>query len=261
MSSLQDFVSFSESLNIACGRIADCEDITGEFTDAQLRATLEPSLEKRRRERATVYRLLNTIAPYGSLIRHTPSGQPLLYPDRQLYLSVSHSDTFAAVATAKFPVGVDIETISGRLSRIAPKFLSQSETNLLKILIQSHTGEKSTSATKEFGGNEDSEYRKLALLTAFWTAKEAIFKVTGADGLVISQIQLTCDPSTGKIPTAAAEKEFPCKDAILTLYSNVGADRYVARSTVIDEGKTCLSVAFQKKNAEKIEKNFPPIRI
>lgn len=260
---MQDFVRFSDSLNIACGRIADLKALTGEFSDAQFHAIFEPTLEKRRRERATVYHLLNAIAPYASLIRYTPSGQPLLYPDCQLHMSVSHSDNYVAVATAKFPVGIDIETITDRITRLAPKFLSQSETDQLDFLFhlqnkkeRTHEGNEDNPASEEIEKKEDSGYREQALLTAFWTAKEAIFKAAGVDGLVISQIHLTCIPSDKKTSIAYPKTEFPRKDASLTLYANVGTDRYAAICTVIDEGRTCLCIACREKNTEKIGKNF-----
>jgi phosphopantetheinyl transferase len=81
-------------------------------------------------------------------------GKPF-FPNSPLKLSISHSGEFAAVVTHSQSVGVDIQKITPRIRRIAPKFLRQEEEDSLQ------------------------EVHVLEQLHVIWGAKEALFKAYG----------------------------------------------------------------------------------
>ena len=89
----------------------------------------------------------------GALIEHNKVGAPFI-PDKELYISVSHSRLTAAVAVdASAPVGIDIEEPRYRqLCRVAPRVLSEAELAVCDTPAQ--------------------------LLEA-WTMKEALYKAVG----------------------------------------------------------------------------------
>ena len=85
--------------------------------------------------------------------------------DEQYHFSISHCGNFAAaIASTDERVGIDIELVTSRILRIAPKFLNEREVQFLK------------------------EWQPLSnlyneLVTVIWSAKEAIFKWYGLGGV------------------------------------------------------------------------------
>lgn len=60
-------------------------------------------------------------------ISNHPSGRPFLI-DKSYKISISHSRGYVAILLSKStPVGIDIETISERVTKVANKFISESE--------------------------------------------------------------------------------------------------------------------------------------
>ena len=74
----------------------------------------------------------------------------------ELYISISHSQSVAAVALSKKPVGIDIQVISEENKKITERFFTDDEKEKIK--------------------NADS---KKEAFTAVWTVKEANFKLYG----------------------------------------------------------------------------------
>lgn len=72
------------------------------------------------------------------------------------YISISHTDGYAAVISSKVPVGIDIERIGKRVERVVSHFLQPQE-----LVTLSHY--------------ED----QLPTLHLAWSAKEAAFKILG----------------------------------------------------------------------------------
>ncbi len=70
-------------------------------------------------------------------------------------ISLSHSGDLAAVIAAPFCVGIDIQRIVPKITRIAHKFMREEETNSLK------------------------EVTKIEHLHVYWGAKEALYKAYG----------------------------------------------------------------------------------
>ena len=62
----------------------------------------------------------------GQSCKKDAFGKPY-FPNSPLKLSISHSGEFAAVVTNSQTVGVDIQKITPRIRRIAPKFLGKEE--------------------------------------------------------------------------------------------------------------------------------------
>lgn len=81
-------------------------------------------------------------------------GKPFL-KDGAYYLSISHSDGFAAIAIAPKNLGLDIQIRSPQIARVAPKFLSKKE------------------QATAIGSHRDMQ------LHAYWCAKEALYKAYG----------------------------------------------------------------------------------
>jgi phosphopantetheinyl transferase len=120
-----------------------------------------------------------------------PRGRPRLArliavgPDVRYECSLSHKGRFACTAISSAPgvrVGVDIETVSPRLSRLTAAFAHDRDVVL---------------------GERSSEER-LAIL---WTLKEACSKVLGR-GLAMSLLDVTCEeiaPGRHRITTESVE--------------------------------------------------------
>jgi phosphopantetheinyl transferase len=120
-----------------------------------------------------------------------PRGRPRLArltavgPDVRYECSLSHKDRFACTAISSAPgvrVGVDIETVSPRLSRLTAAFAHDRDVVLA----------------------ERSSEERLAIL---WTLKEACSKVLGR-GLAMSLLDVTCEetaPGRHRITTESVE--------------------------------------------------------
>ena len=126
---------------------------------------------RRERERSAVRRVLRGMLGDGSAeIGHTSAGAPFVVGRDDLHISVSHSRSEVAVAiSTDGPVGVDIESPSPRVARVV---------------------------TREMGPDEPALIDPLRA----WTAKEAVFKCAGVDGLVLSDIRLDDDAVTAYLP-------------------------------------------------------------
>lgn len=85
-------------------------------------------------------------------------GKPLLNDGK--FISISHSFDYAAVVISNYSVGIDIEKLRPKISKLSSKFL-----NLEAIFLN---------------GNFSTEIERL---TAIWTTKEALYKFYGKPGL------------------------------------------------------------------------------
>ena len=116
---------------------------------------------RRERERSAVRRVLRGMLGDGSAeIGHTSAGAPFVVGRDDLHISVSHS---------RSEVGVDIESPSPRVARVVPRVMRPDEPALIDPL-------------------------------RAWTAKEAVFKCAGVDGLVLSDIRLDYEAVTAYLP-------------------------------------------------------------
>lgn len=97
-------------------------------------------------------------------------------PGEDYHFSISHCGNYAAaIASSTHRVGIDIELVTPRIQRIAPKFLSERE----KVYLQQW---------------DDFEKFQLELTTVIWSAKEAVYKWHGAGGLEFKTHMQLCAP-------------------------------------------------------------------
>jgi len=197
--------------------IGDYDDLDAEFSAQQLADIGTMRIEKRRRERALTYLLLNhaalSNARYrhcaGATLGHRPDGAPYITP---LYhgttpaISISHCRTGACVAlsTSGIRFGIDIEDHSPRIARVISKFLTDSEYELLTspddgIFDAKHIAEQpqhvgmhpGASAMTAIDNQTDIPTNRLkqhtpdTLLLVAWTIKEAVYKAAGIEGLTL----------------------------------------------------------------------------
>lgn len=160
------------------------------LTDAQLSDINTIKADKRRRERAMTYALVNhaaTCGPYaslrGALLGHRDNGSPFMCtPEGEIpaQISISHCKSGACIAlgTSGEHFGVDIEDVSDRFIRVADKFLNDRD--------------------KSFISNDN-------LLRA-WTIKEAVYKAADSEGLTLREgIAIQSLDIVNGIATASAE--------------------------------------------------------
>lgn len=127
----------------------------------------DASLTRRQREQAAVASLITEILGAPAELAHTPEGAPFLPARPDLAISVTHSQTHAAVAigAAGDIFGIDLEAPRPQLLRTASRFLSPHD-----IL--------------------DTTRPRLTALLQAWTAKEAIYKALRAASLPLDAIRL-----------------------------------------------------------------------
>ncbi|MBD5229266.1 MAG: 4'-phosphopantetheinyl transferase superfamily protein [Bacteroidales bacterium] len=194
-------------VDIIEGDFADLD--LGMLTPAQLSEINDITTEKRRRERAMTYQLINHAAAMavndgtmaanngtgpdgtpryaalrGALLGHRDNGAPYLTGDNSalpVTISVSHCKSAACIALGApgTRFGIDIEEPTDRLARIADKFLSDKE----------------------------KSYISGDLLLHAWTIKEAVYKAADTPGLSLRDgidiTAITPDASTTRALGAA----------------------------------------------------------
>ena len=111
---------------------------------------------KRKNEFLGVRHLRNQLKIKSPILYHS-SGRPY-FSANELALSISHTKDFIALASAVFPIGIDIEQKDRNAARIINKFAREDE----KVLCTA---------------NPKGWYLQL------WCAKEAIYKLVGIENL------------------------------------------------------------------------------
>ena len=111
--------------------------------------------ERRRREWLASRVLLKTLMGEECRVAYHADGAPYL-PDSTLYISISHTEGYAAVLLQKEGVaGIDIERRQPRVLRVRSRFLSEEE-------------------DAEVASSKDDEVSRLLV---YWCAKEALYKM------------------------------------------------------------------------------------
>ncbi len=115
--------------------------------------------DKRKKHWLSYRVLISKVVGASAQVHYTDFGKPYLQNDRKSkHISITHSGDYSAVIiNPDTSVGIDIEEISKRIERVSSKFLSDEELEFI-----------------------DKE-KFLAHLTICWTAKEALFKISGND--------------------------------------------------------------------------------
>lgn len=115
--------------------------------------------EKRRTEFFAVRALLTELAGSGKTIRYTKAGRPFIEGE-ETNISISHSGNLAAVILHERKPGIDVERLGRKVREISHKFLSETELGFSE-------------------STDDPE----KWMTVMWCAKEAVFKMAGAEGV------------------------------------------------------------------------------
>lgn len=115
--------------------------------------------ESRKLEYLAVRVLLRTLCGEEKHILHYPSGKPFL-KDASFRISISHTKGYVAIGLHPFKeLGIDIECVSGRVCKVASRFMHPDE---LKV--------------------SDN----LMYLLVCWSGKETMYKLLGEEGVDFS---------------------------------------------------------------------------
>jgi len=126
-------------------------------------------------------------------------GKPHLI-NSDLEISISHSESYFALLISNKNCGIDIQKYTPKITRIAHKFMSESELNL--------------------GANLD----QMDYLHYLWSAKEAVYKAYGRKNLrFIEHILIDKDKSAGEVQKEQLLHRYFVCDLSTNLYSLVYA--------------------------------------
>lgn len=104
-------------------------------------------------------RHLLAIAQYVDAdLTYTDEGKPMLSDG--VHISITHSYNYAAIILSELAVGIDIEKQRQKITQIAPKFISEKESEYLA-----------------------DNQNLVQTLTNIWCVKEAVYKLYGTAGL------------------------------------------------------------------------------
>jgi phosphopantetheinyl transferase len=121
--------------------------------------------DRRRTEWIASRVLLKVLLNRNATIGHDADGKPYLV-DGDDFISISHSKNMVAVMLAKSNLGIDIEQISPRTTKVRHKFLTGNELDWCKT---------------------DIEH------TLVWTVKESAYKLIG-NGLEHTEVEIEQNP-------------------------------------------------------------------
>lgn len=117
-----------------------------------------PDYIEARKKQILVMRILHKIIAPGTRIKYETYGKPFLEPEG--FISFSHSRNHVVVYKSIHPCGIDLEQLNERVLRIRHKYLNETELRYL-------------------------ESESVDDLIRLWSAKEAMFKVYGKDGVYL----------------------------------------------------------------------------
>ncbi len=117
-----------------------------------------PDYIEARKKQILVMRILHKIIAPGTRIKYETYGKPFLEPEG--FISFSHSRNHVVVYRSIHPCGIDLEQLNERVLRIRHKYLNETEQRYLQS-------------------------ESIDDLIRLWSAKEAMFKVYGKDGVYL----------------------------------------------------------------------------
>jgi len=150
------------------------------YFEEEMNLMVDIQNEERKIQHLAVRWLLALMMPEIELatIKVAENGKPYI-PGAGFHFSLSHCKGFAACAISETkPIGIDIEILHDRITKVAHKFLHEEEKNLVSALSQ------------------DAQLNQLGF---YWAAKEAMYKQYEKNGIDFSQ--------HFKIPEGALQKE------------------------------------------------------
>jgi len=129
--------------------------------------------------------LQRAAADLGSEIRRSEGGAAF-WTYAQGYCALSHSCDVAAVLAAPQPCGIDLQADSLKCWQAARRFLHAQEYDFWLTAV------------------EGDEAQQIAVATALWAAKEAVFKAWGRQGVHFAEEIRLCSGSSTDTTTANA---------------------------------------------------------
>lgn len=115
----------------------------------------------------TATRVLRSMLFGNDPIQYDSNGAPFILSEG--YISISHAKHVVGIAFCKeFPIGFDLEPIDAKVLRVCHKFLNEKEVELFDV-------------------------SKVEDMIRVWSAKEALYKISGRKGLIFSK-DLLVDP-------------------------------------------------------------------
>ena len=146
---------------------------------------------RREREQGAVLALLRHALGEDCTLGHRPDGAPFVAERPSVFISVSHSMHYAALAIAHCPIGIDLEEPREQLRRVASRVFSPEELSACPTLF---------------------------VLTRAWTLKEALYKLSPSPAACDFRTNISIDPPAvcGRVAEIVFEKSLAGPDAILT---------------------------------------------
>jgi 4'-phosphopantetheinyl transferase len=154
------------------------------YFEEEMKLLVDIQNEDRKLQHLAARWLLKLMRPEIALesIEIADNGKPCL-PGAPFHFSLSHCKGYAACAISETgPIGVDIEIIHERISKVAHKFLSVEEKQLVTDI---------------------SEEALLKQLAFYWAAKEAMYKMYEKNGIDFSKhfnVTQLADQDQGLVP-------------------------------------------------------------
>lgn len=151
--------------------LAEHSDLLTESDREHLATLAAPS---RREQWATARTLLRSILGSEAELRYTSSGALVLSKPTQgfRYLSISHSSEWVAVMLCGTRCGVDVESLDRAFGKVASRYITPEEREQLEEQVGEH-------------------FEALV-----WSAKEALYKYGGKEGLDFLQDLIVTDIDT-----------------------------------------------------------------
>ncbi|MBR8534823.1 4'-phosphopantetheinyl transferase superfamily protein [Carboxylicivirga sediminis] len=119
-------------------------------------------LDKRKQEWLASRLLLKEILGFYPELIYVENGKPTL-ANGSSYISISHTDGFAAVSMSDQPTAIDIEKCQARVEKVASRFVHPDEASYIE------------------------NKKKLNYLTLLWSAKEALYKYYNVYGVIFKE--------------------------------------------------------------------------
>lgn len=121
------------------------------LTTNEIKSIESIQLPKRKKEIYGSILLKNHLFPKDEILKN-PLGAPFLKNNKDISISISHTDNYLLLAYSSFPIGIDIEKTSSKVLKVTKKFVNQYE-------------------EEQFDNNSEEE------MTTIWTMKEVMYKL------------------------------------------------------------------------------------
>ena len=169
---IDDYTLLGTWLFDSCTQLAD-------VCPAEVYQSMKGKCQKRQKETAAVYALLNEMLGSGGwTIDHEDSGRPILR-DSDMEIGISHTKNYASIIISQHKrVAVDIEYISDRIFKIEDKIMRSDERDY------------SLTLCNNLKISDDTHINKAYILLLFWCTKETMYKYYSDEHLALHDIMI-----------------------------------------------------------------------